>query len=297
MGIYTEGVSVNDIAEIGYIRVATGEPAAHASFARDIVGLPALPESNGEAWFRTDIRRRTLVFTPHRGEETAIGIVYRKPEDLEAAAERLEQAGTQIEKLDRAACDLLWVRAAYHLRDPSGNLLHLVSSPQHSGIRFFPVRDNGVTGLASVALRSLDTRRDVHFWTTLLGFELRDWLGDVACIGTDTLHHRITLYPSDRPGLLGFDLMVEDFDLIMQNWYFLQQHQIRIVYGPGREPASRSIFIRFEGAEGLYWGFVTDTARIDPASHRARQFAPDMTSLCNWGSEPSETTGLKIKQS
>ena len=58
----------------------------------------------------------------------------------------------------------------------------------------------------------------------------------------------------------------------MQSNYFVQERQIKIVHGPGREPASGQIFLRFEGPEGYVFSYSHGLNDIEP-DHRPRQFS------------------------
>jgi 2,3-dihydroxy-p-cumate/2,3-dihydroxybenzoate 3,4-dioxygenase len=77
----------------------------------------------------------------------------------------------------------------------------------------------------------------------------------------------------------------------MQNNYFVQERQIKIVHGPGREPTSGQIFLRFAGPEGYVFSYGFGLRDID-SSHRPRQFTPEASSLCEWGSECADITEL-----
>lgn len=273
-------------ANVAYVRIGTSMVKAHAAFVADVIGLQQVDGSEEEAWFRSDIRRRTLVFSEGGPADSTLGVDLGDPETLDAAARRLSAAGHAFERLDRAECDRLFVRHGLRTKDPSGNTVELVVGPHHSGKRFFPRRDNGIKGLQGVGLRSLDTQRDTAFWCDLIGCSLRDHIGEIAFIGLDALHHRLVLYPSDRPGLLSVNFAVEDLELIMQNKYFFETGQVRIAFGPGRQAASGQIFVTVEGPDGLLYSLVSETAVIDPARHRPRQFAAAANSLCTWGSQP-----------
>lgn len=279
---------MTELAEVAYLRLATADVAAQAAFATEIVGLQSVPGGNvhNEAWFRSDIRRRTIVFFQGQRDLSSVGIAYHHPDALLRAVERLRAAGVNVDEMDRATCDNLFVRVAYRTTDASGNIVDLVQGPHHAGRRFFPARDNGIEGLESVRLRSLDVDADARFWTEFLGFEIRDRSGDICYLGSDDLHHRIVLYPSQRNGILGVNFTVEDLEQVMINKYFMNEHQVRVAHGPGRDAAAGQVFLQIHGPEGFIYGLVTETARIDTERHRPRQFAADLTSLCAWGSRP-----------
>lgn len=285
-----------EIAEIAYLRFATQDVAAQAAFAREVIGLQSVAggDASGQAWFRSDIRRRTVVFFEGNQEQSSIGIAYHDPQALERTVQRLRDNGVDVTELDEETRNELFVRDGVRVRDPSGNVLDLVQGPHHAGRRFFPARDNGIEALESVRLRSLDTARDMAFWRDLLGFEVRAWIGEICYLGTDDLHHRIVLYPAQRNGVLGINFAVEDLDQIMINKYYMNDRQVRIAHGPGRDAAAGQIFLQVHGPDELIYGFVTETARIDSARYRPRQFSASVGSLCTWGSRPHDVPEYQL---
>jgi 2,3-dihydroxy-p-cumate/2,3-dihydroxybenzoate 3,4-dioxygenase len=71
---------------------------------------------------------------------------------------------------------------------------------------------------------------------------------------------------------------VERLDQIMQNSYFMRENQVKIVQGPGRQSASRQIFLHVEGPDGLILSYVNGITEVGdkprPARHsRHRYFA------------------------
>ena len=162
-----------------------------------------------------------------------------------------------------------------------------------SGRRYFPSRDAGISGLQSVGLRSRSIKDDLKLWTTILGARVTDRVGEVTYLAIDQKHHRVALYPSDKAGLVYVGYGVESMDAVMQNKYFVQERQIKIVHGPGREPASGQIFLRFAGPEGYVFSYGYGLKDID-AGHRPRQFAAEASSLCEWGSECADIAELQF---
>lgn len=290
---------MTELAEVAYLRLATDEVAAQAAFVGEMIGLQSVPcgDVHDQAWFRSDIRRRTLIFSNDQVDRSSIGIAYHHPEGLLRSVERLRSAGVDVEELDKVSCDSLYVRMAFRTADPSGNAVELVQGPHHAGRRFFPTRDNGIVGLESVRLRSTDVDADSKFWTQLLGFEVRDWICNICYLGSDDLHHRIVLYPSEKKGILGVNFAVEDFEQVMTNKYFMDDHQVRVAHGPGRDPAAGQVFLQVHGPEGIIYGLVAETSRINPDRHRPRQFSAGDSSLCTWGSRPHDVPEYSLSES
>ncbi|WGS17821.1 MULTISPECIES: VOC family protein [unclassified Bradyrhizobium] len=272
------------ITSVCYVRHTVNEPQACARFISDIFGLQQVASRDGEFAFRSDDRFRTVSLSDDRGDGTSLGIEVWDDAALQEIGEQLRAHGFTARWASPDECQRRYVQSALLADDASGNRIDLVTRPTRSGRRYFPPRDAGIVQFQGIGLRSIDHARDLAFWR-LLGAEVTDWVGDIAYLRIDHLHHRIALYPSLRPGLLYAAFEVEALDQIMQNSYFMQENQVKIVQGPGRQPVSQQIFLHVEGPEGLILSYVTGTAEIGDRPRPPRQFPPSATSLCNWGSE------------
>ncbi|KWV50936.1 hypothetical protein AS156_14020 [Bradyrhizobium macuxiense] len=262
--------------------MAVREPQPAAAFATDILGLQPVPDKQA-LLFRSDDRYHTLSLIP-AADSCSIGIEVSDEAVLERVEHALRNDGFTARRGSPDECKQRFVRDALIVQDASGNEIDLVLRPSQSGRRYFPSRDAGITGLEGVGLRSVKPKDDQKFWTSILGARISDWAGDVAYLRVDQKHHRIALYPSDRPGILYISYGVESLDAIMQGHYFVQERQIKILHGPGREPASGQIFLRFEGPEGYVFSYTHGIKDTEPG-HRPRQFSAHPSSLCEWGSQ------------
>jgi 2,3-dihydroxy-p-cumate/2,3-dihydroxybenzoate 3,4-dioxygenase len=279
------------VVSVCYIRLSASELHASARFAADIFGLQRVAEKDGEIAFRSDNRFRTLSFSNGSNGGSSIGIEVWDEPALDEIEQRLSKGGFHVSRATGEDCQLRYVQAALLARDGSGNSIDLVARPTQSGRRYFPSRDAGITRLHGVGIRSTDMARDLQFWKGL-GAEISDWVGDIAYLGIDGLHHRIAIYPARRHGLLYAAFEVETLDSIMQNSYFMQEHQIRIVQGPGREPCSKQIFLHVEGPDGIIFSYVNGMSEMGPTRRPARQFPLVTESLCEWGSEAKDVPEL-----
>ena len=172
-------------------------------------------------------------------------------------------------------------------KDPSGNVIELVVRPAHSGRRYFPSRDAGITEFSHVGLHSIAPRNDETFWTTLCNARVSDRIGNAPLLRIDPVHHRIALFPSKRNGVQHINHQVESIDDIMRSYYFLREQNVRIRFGPGRHPTSGAMFLYFEGPDGMIYEYSSGVRLItDEAAHEPRQFPVATTSYCAWGSKP-----------
>lgn len=278
----SEGALQRSLIGLCYVRLAVREPQPAAAFATDILGLQPVPDKQA-LLFRSDDRYHTLSLISATNS-SSIGIELSGEAVLERVEHALRNDGFTARRGSPDECKQRFVRDALIVQDASGNEIDLVLRPTQSGRRYFPSRDAGITGLEGVGLRSVKPKDDQKFWTSILGARISDWAGDVTYVRVDQKHHRIALYPSDRPGILYISYGVESLDAIMQGHYFVQERQIKILHGPGREPASGQIFLRFEGPEGYVFSYTHGIKDTEP-DHRPRQFSAHPSSLCEWGSQ------------
>jgi len=279
------------VVSVCYIRLSARELQASARFAADIFGLQRVAERNGEIAFRSDNRFRTVSFSNGASGGSSIGIEVWDEPALDEIEKRLNKSGFASSHASASDCQRRYVQAALLAKDGSGNSVDLVARPTQSGRRYFPSRDAGITQLHGVGMQSTDLERDLQFWKEL-GAEVSDWVGDIAYLRIDRLHHRIALYPAKRGGLLYAAFEVEALDNIMQNSYFMRERQIKIVQGPGRQPCSKQIFLHVEGPDGIIFSYVNGMSEMGPVRRPARQFPLVLESLCEWGSEAKDVPEL-----
>jgi 2,3-dihydroxy-p-cumate/2,3-dihydroxybenzoate 3,4-dioxygenase len=164
-----------------------------------------------------------------------------------------------------------------------------VVRPQHSGVRYFPSRDAGITHFSHIGLRTSNAAKDEAFWTGLCNGRVSDWIGEAPLIRISTVHHSLALFPSTYPGVQHINHQVEDIDDVMRSYYFLREKGVKIVFGPGRHATSSAIFLYFEGPDGMVYEYSTGVKHIQPeeeADYKPRQFPFTPESFCIWGSRP-----------
>jgi len=282
------------LVQLCYVRLAVQIPQHAAAFATDILGLQHVPNDLEPLLYRSDERYYTLCFASG-AERPSIGIEISDEHELDRIATALASDGFSAREATKDQCARRFVRRALVIEDATGNEVDLVLRPERSGRRYFPSRDAGITGLQGAGLRSRAIKDDLRLWTAVLGARITDRVGEITYLGIDQMHHRVALYPSDRAGLVYVSYGVESLDALMQNSYFAEERQIKILHGPGREPASGQMFVRFAGPEGYVFSFGYGLGEIEP-SHRPRQFTLEASSLCEWGSQCTDIMELRPAQ-
>ena len=279
------------LQDIRSVRLGTRDLEGARRFATTILGLEEvtarITKTQGIAYFRGDDRDHTLVFTEGDPSVHILSFEVRDQAALDAAGAALDargfaaRLGSTQECEERRCLDLL------EFRDPTGNLINLVVRPYHSGQRYFPSRDAGITSFSHVGLRTTDAARDEAFWTGLMGARVSDRIGAAPLLRIDEVHHKIALFPSSFAGVQHINHQVESVDDVMRAYYFLREHGVKIVFGPGRHPTSSAIFLYFEGPDGMVYEYSTGVRLItDESTYQPRQFPFAPESFCMWGSRP-----------
>jgi 2,3-dihydroxy-p-cumate/2,3-dihydroxybenzoate 3,4-dioxygenase len=273
------------LEQLRYVRLVADDLGRAADFAQRMLGLEPIDRTEELATFRSDFRDYTLAFATGDHAVQSVGLEVRYPSDLDAALDGLRRLGLTARRGAAEDCALRKAKDMVWFVDFSGNRIELVVRPLNSPWRYFASRDAGIRDLADVIVRSTDVEKDLSIWCGVLGAEISDWAGDAAYLRFDDAHHRMVLFPAERPGILLVEYAVEDVNLLMRNYYVLRDLQVSVLHGPGRRPASEQLFLTFAGPTDVLFGFVTEGAVAGADSRRPRQFPAGPTGLCSWGSE------------
>ncbi|MGI5126835.1 VOC family protein [Pseudonocardia sp. CA-107938] len=185
---------------------------------------------------------------------------------------------------------------AVEFLDPEGNGVHLVPYRPRDGANAFPVtsrrtdslRQAGPRRLGHVNYLTADLPTMVDFYTTVVGQEVTDYLGDDAGvflrIGGD--HHVNAFVNTGTPHFhhVAFDLI--DFGQIRSSFDHLAQHGRWFPWGPVRHGIGGNLagYVRLPEAE-CFVELYCDMEQID-RTHLPRTFPDDRRSSNVWGMLP-----------
>jgi 2,3-dihydroxy-p-cumate/2,3-dihydroxybenzoate 3,4-dioxygenase len=279
-----------DLLDVRYVRLGTRNVEEATRYAQRILGLELVRTEQGARYFRSDSRDHTLVYFEGDPRDHATGFELASAAEVDGAASALDDAGFRVSAGSQEACEQRRVHSFVNFIDLSGNSIDLVHRPHHSGRRYFPARDAGITGFSHIGLRSTDPARDELFWTGLMSARVSDRIGKSPLLRIDGVHHKIALFPSAYAGVQHINHQVEGIDDIMRAWYMLQEQGVKIVFGPGRHPTSGAMFLYFEGPDGMVYEYSSGVKVFTEEEERSvqpRQFPFDSpSSFCMWGSKP-----------
>jgi 2,3-dihydroxy-p-cumate/2,3-dihydroxybenzoate 3,4-dioxygenase len=275
------------LKDIRYVRLGTANLDDAVRYATRILGLELVRRDRHGAYLRADDRDHTLVYTTGAPREHSVAFEVGSLAELDSAASELDNAGHRVRSGTRLECEQRWLDSMVTFEDPSGNNIELVARPAHSGRRYFPSRDAGITSFSHIGLHSIAPRKDEAFWTTTCNARVSDWIGEAPLLRIDPVHHRVALFPSKRNGVQHINHQVQSIDDIMRSYYFLREQNVKIRFGPGRHPTSGAMFLYFDGPDGMIYEYSSGVSMItDEAGHKPRQFPAVNSSFCAWGSVP-----------
>ena len=278
-----------DLHDIRYVRIGCEDLDTSIAFATDILGLELMERDANSAYLRGDDRDHNICYTRGRESGQATGWEVASMEALDAAAAALEAEGVRIRTGSSAERDQRRVRGLVMITDPTGNTIELVARPNACGRRYYGTRDAGINAFSHVGLRTTNAGADEAFWTGHMGAKVSDWIGDAALIRINEVHHNVALFPSSYAGIQHVNFQVDTQDDIMRSFYFLQQRNVKIVFGPGRHPTSGARFLYFQGPDDIIYEYSCGVRSItaeDEKSYVPRSFPFEPSSFCMWGSKP-----------
>ncbi|MGY8957640.1 MAG: VOC family protein, partial [Alphaproteobacteria bacterium] len=145
-----------DIVGIRYCRLGTADLDTTVGFARSVIGLEEVGRENGAVYLRGDDRDHNICYFAGDPLDHTLGFAVETFEQLEAAAQILTAAGVAVHHGSDDDAAARRVMAYINFPDPSGNSIDLVVRPYHSGQRYFPSRDAGITEFSHVGLKTTD---------------------------------------------------------------------------------------------------------------------------------------------
>lgn len=276
------------LQDVSYVRLGTADLEGATLFATDYLGLAVAERTKGAVYFKSDEREHTLCYFEGDPRDHTAAFEVGSREDLELASKELEALGHAVHAGTAAEAEARKVKDFVAFSDPSGNRIELAVRPAYSGQRYHGVRDAGITGFSHIGLCSTDPARDELFWTRVCNARVSDRIGEAPLLRIDEVHHTIALFPSNKPGIQHINHQVETGDDVMRSFHFLNDRQVRMVFGPGRHPTSSARFLYFEGPDDMVFEYSSGVKSIaDELLYREHQYPFDPKGFCKWGAKPN----------
>src|SRR5579864_7100278 len=282
----TRGIKV---ARLSHVGLRAQDLSKQAEFYTDRWGLERIDEDGDELFLRAEGPDHH-VLTLHAGADSSgldhFAFEVSEPDDIDRAADILAAQGYEI--VTPPTQDLEpGVARAIRFKDPDGNLVELVSGVDSVRDAYGP-RDVKPTLLNHVVLNTTDRSRLEQFYGGLLGFKLSDTLPNFMTFWRCNANHHSLAFASPPGGgtHLGLNhaaFEVRDWNELMRGVFFLGEHGVKRMWGPGRHLAGNNLFSYYFDPEGNVVEYTTEVEQItsDDYVPPVRPLIPDQ-----WGSLP-----------
>ena len=277
-----------DLRDIYNVRLGTDDLDAAQHFGTEILGLQCVLRTDDHVYLRSDKRHHSVAFFKGEKKDSTIAFELMRWDGLDGALAELDAAGVTCGRGSDEEAALRFTHEFGWFIDPTGNRVELLARPFDANRPYHPNRPTGIIGFGHVGLNTTDPKRDQAFWLTHFNARISDWIGPAPLMRVNARHHQIALFPTKGPGIQHINHQVETIDDLLKAAYYLQEKQVRIVFGPGRHATSGGYFLYFEGHDGNTFEFSTSDRMIieDEANYRPRQFALEDESFCLFGAKP-----------
>lgn len=263
------------VSALGYVGITARSVDDWRSFGRDVIGFEVGPDGeDGTLYLRMDDRHHRLAI--HPGDDDGLSYIGWETSDaarLEELRSVLENAGvaTQAATDEQLAQRKVW--KMFRFVDPTGLTHEAFVGQDQAAKSFNPHRRHGgfVTGgplgMGHVVLYQEDLEKSEAFYSTHMGFRLRDRIrGRVKMnfYGLSPRHHSLAFM--ERPGPPGLDhimLQVTDLDDVGVTYDLCQEHGVPVPRALGRHSNDRMFSFYLRTPSGFDFEYGADAIEVD----------------------------------
>jgi 2,3-dihydroxy-p-cumate/2,3-dihydroxybenzoate 3,4-dioxygenase len=259
-------------------------------FYEEVVGLQYVDAGpDGEIRLRCDHEHHSLVLYPSReaGLRCA-GFMLEDMAQFDPLLDRLAGAGLYVEEVLPSTCTARVQQRAIRVFEPLVGATLEFYVPLEDSARPFRPTITRIQRLGHVVFNTPDAAQAVAFWRDVLNFRESDSVGEFITFmrcWPNPYHHGIGIAKFDRQSLHHVNYMVTEIDDIGRALSRLKMAGSDVVFGPGRHPASDSIFLYFLDPDGLTMEYSFGMEAFPDTFPRApRRIEPSPLSIDYWGS-------------
>ena len=276
--------------KLGRVELNVSQLERARRFYEDVVGLQYVDTgSDGGVRLRCDQEHHSVVL--YEGREAGLrcaGFMLEDIEQFEPLIERLARAGLSVREIDPDTCASRAQLRAIRVFEPLVGATIEFYVPAHDSARPFQPTVARIQRLGHVVFNTPNAARAVEFWRDVLNFRESDSVGEFITFmrcWPSPWHHGIGIAKFERHSLHHVNYMVTEIDDIGRALTRLKGANSDVVFGPGRHPASDSVFLYFLDPDGLTMEYSFGMEAFPEAFPRApRRIEPTPTSLDYWGS-------------
>ena len=266
------------ITALSYLGVRSDKLADWSGFASGLLGMQQVDKGGKVLSFRMDDHKQRFVVSDEQGETLAfMGWEVESQSDLQAYANRLSDAGVEVNLGSRSLSDRRFVSDLVWFVDPDGNRNELVWKPHLTEEPFVPGRPvsgfkTGSLGMGHAVLHVRDAEALLPFYRDLLDFKVSDYGMSpypMYFFHINGRHHSFAMIGSGKTGFHHFMVEFGNLDDVGQGYDIALQTPEMIAFTLGRHTNDYATSFYAHTPSGFFvesgWGVrVIDTETWEP---------------------------------
>lgn len=277
--------------KLGRVELGVTDLARARRFYEEVVGLQYVGTlAGGEVLLRGDHEHHSIAL--HAAESAGLrvaGFMLEDETQFEPLLQRLRSANLQPQEVHAEACKQRQQQRAVRVFEPLVGAVIEFYLPTEDSARPFHPSVARIQRLGHVVFNTPHAAKAVEFWRDVLNFRVSDAVGEMIAFmrcWPSPWHHGIGIAQAAQHTLHHVNYMVSEIDDIGRALARLRKAEAPVVFGPGRHPASDSVFLYFLDPDRLTMEYSFGMEAF-PQEHarEARQLPLAPEWLDYWGSD------------
>jgi 2,3-dihydroxy-p-cumate/2,3-dihydroxybenzoate 3,4-dioxygenase len=277
--------------KLGYVELTVTDLDRAVAFYRDVVGLePVGRGPEGEYRFRCSEDPYGVAL--HRADQAGFkrgGWMLEDESQFAVLHQRLRHSGVPYEEFAVTECQARGIARGTRIVEPNtGATLEFYRLPATVKPEPFVPTLAKIQRLGHVVWTTPRYKEALVFFRDVLNFAESDSIGEGVTFFRafpNPYHHGIGIARGERNKLHHLNFMVTEIDDIGRGLARFKAKDVPIVFGPGRHPASTSVFLYFLDPEGLTLEYSFGMEEFPEGDARApRRLDPLPLNIDSWGS-------------
>lgn len=225
------------------------------NFYEQVIGLQLVCADSKSVYFRCDQDNHNVVL--HQSNKSGLRLAGFMLEDdlqFEHLIRKLCKAGIDIHEVDYVTLSRNYQARAIRIFEPRIGAVIEFYVPQIDQERPFVPTVAKIQRIGHVVFNTPNYVEAVKFWRNILNFKISDSIGEsitfMRC-WPSPWHHGIGISQASQYSLHHVNFMVTEIDDVGRALARLRKSMAPVVFGPGRHPASNSVFLYFLDPDGL----------------------------------------------
>lgn len=279
--------------KLGYVALNVSDLDRASAFYTDLVDLNLTDKAkSGPVFLRCSGAHHNIVLSKGaRPGLDRMAFEVMDSAELDRAYDFLVSKGLKVTEVAQDELSRLNILRAFRVQDPTGFTLEFYSDIVEVPQGYLP-KEIKITRLGHCVVYTDRFEESLKFYTETLGFKVSDSIGRIVTFmrcHPNPYHHSFALVRSSEGRLNHVNFMVSDIDDIGRGRIRLMDHDVPIVFGPGRHLPSTSIFLYYLDPDGLMLEYSFGMEEFpETGARKPRLLEPSLRTLDMWGGKPTE---------